>query len=132
MQAYKSFLLVLLLGGGLTFFSSCGMFDSYEGGPDPDPVPQTEILRFELTPDTVATEDTVLIHCVIEDSLDESFKFDWNLEKERRGPEIKWISPNFDASTGQVEIFNRAVTVDNGSVDSIEVDETFEIPVFKK
>lgn len=108
------------------------------GTPDPEPIPQTRVLEIKLTPDTVAVGDTVLIHCVIEDSLDSRFKFYWNLGEERTipvngsftGPRIKWWAKGFEhLDSGEVQTPIRGVRVDNGSQDSITDYKSFEIPV---
>lgn len=112
---------------------------AFSSRPDPEPVPQTEILRFELTPDTVATEDTVLIHCIIEDSLDERFKFMWGLGSDTLavsgftlGPKIRWVAPDLDIPQGEVHTVSGGVTVDNGSEDSVSVGTGFDIPIIKQ
>ncbi|WP_138432015.1 hypothetical protein [Fodinibius saliphilus] len=107
-------------------------------GPDPEPIPQTEILEIRLTPDTAAVGDTVLIHCVIEDSLDERFKFYWSLDEERlipingtiTGPKIRWKASGFEyLEAGEVTIVGGDVRVDNGSEDSVAVTKLIDIPV---
>lgn len=127
-----------MTAGVALLLGSCGL-GSYEGRPDDDPVPQTEILRFELTPDTVATEDTVLIHCVIEDSLDERFEYRWKLGSDTLavngtilGPRIRWIAPDLNISQGEVQESSAGIIIDNGSRDSAIVEGSFQIPVIKK
>ena len=61
-------------------------------GPDPDPVPQTQVLAINLYPDTVAVGDTVLIDCIIKDSLDKSFKFYWDLSSPIEVDRLRRIS----------------------------------------
>lgn len=118
--------------------SSCHIFDSYEGRPDDDPVPQTKILRFELTPDTVLVNDTLLVHCVIEDSLDTSFEFNWKIRLGEVVPingsitndKIKWVASGFDyLDSGEVANISTGVIIDNGSEDSSFVHGTFNIIV---
>lgn len=108
------------------------------GTPDPEPVPQTEILEIRLTPDTVAVGDTVLIHCLIKDSLDTRFNFFWNLDKERTvsvngkidGPRIKWWAKGFEyLELGEVQSLTTSVRVDNNSEDSVSVTEVFQIDI---
>lgn len=108
-------------------------------GPDTYYPPQTRIVRIDLTPDTVATKDTVLIHCVIEDSTDTRFKYYWRLGKGTlpvngtlNGPYIKWIATDFNIPTGSTFVTSAGVAVDDGSSDSLGVTKSFDIPVIKK
>ena len=66
---------------GLTLFTCVGPEEPYEYDP-----PATEILRIELTPDTLIMGDTLLIRCVVKDSLDPALLFSWNLANERIVP----------------------------------------------
>lgn len=103
-----------------------GGCDGWPGGsPDPDPPPQTEILAIRMDPDTVAAGDTMLIHCVIRDSLDDRFTFMWVLARAGTmlpvdgtltGPKIRWVAPE-DVRPG-ISRFSGGVNVDNGSTDS--------------
>ncbi len=112
------------------------------GGESPETYypPQTRIVRIDLTPDTVATKDTVLIHCVIEDSTDTQFKYSWGLGKDTlavngtvNGPYIKYIAPSLGSQPkGTVIIISGGINIDNGSVDSLEVGGVINIPVLVK
>ena len=55
---------------------------------DDEPVypPATKILRFEQFPDTLIEGDTLLIRCIVEDSLDTNLRFNWALSDERKLP----------------------------------------------
>ena len=66
---------------GLTLFTCVGPEEPFEYDP-----PATEILRIELTPDTLIMGDTLLIRCVVKDSLDPALLFSWNLANERIVP----------------------------------------------
>jgi hypothetical protein len=107
------------------------------GTPDPEPIPQTRILEIRLTPDTVAVGDTVLIHCVIEDSLDSRFEFYWGFPQDDQipvnrtifGDKIKWKAKSTSDDSGKVVSASTTVRVDNGSEDSTFVIGSFEIPV---
>ena len=66
---------------GLTLFTCVGPEEPYEYDP-----PATEILRIELTPDTLIMGDTLFIRCVVKDSLDPAILFSWGLASERIVP----------------------------------------------
>ncbi len=119
---------------------ACNLNFGGEGGKETYNYPQTRILRIDLTPDTVATGDTVLIHCVIKDSLDLRFKYYWGLGKDTlavngtvTGPYIKFITPTFNTEPKDTVILvGGIVSVDNGGTDSLGVGAEFNIPVIKK
>lgn len=105
------------------------------GTTDPDPVPQTEVLSISLYPDTVAVGDTVLIHCIIEDSLDARFKFYWGfgspipVNGTINGSKIRFRAKRTSEISGVVEDVSTTVRIDNGSMDSVSVTEVFRIPI---
>ncbi|SMO94182.1 hypothetical protein [Gracilimonas mengyeensis] len=110
-------------------FESCGV-------PDPEPTYdyQTEILEVNVTPDTVVVGDTVLFHCVIEDSLDPSFKFNWISIPEEdlipvngkvNGPKVKWQAEPYAGSPGENVRVRFTVIVDNGDESKDQPTETF-------
>ena len=104
-------------------------------GPDPDPVPQTQVLAINLYPDTVAVGDTVLIDCIIKDSLDKSFKFYWDLSSPIEvdstiyGNRIKWKAKRTSEIPGSVVNVSTGVRIDKGSNNLVQVIELFDIPV---
>ena len=107
--------------------------------PEDEYPPQTRIIRIDLTPDTVATRDTVLIHCVIEDSMDSRFKYYWGFQNDTiavngltTGPYIRWITPDLSIPKDSIFEIMGNVVVDNGRTDSLAVGEEFIIPVIKK
>ncbi len=119
----------------MTLFEACGAGE----GPDTYYPPQTKIVRIDLTPDTVATQDTVLIHCVIEESLDKRFTYTWLLGKDTlavngtvTGPYIRYIAPDLSIHKGSIFVDKGTVAADNGRTDSLAVSKTFDIPVIKK
>jgi hypothetical protein len=101
---------------------------------------QKKILRIDLTPDTVATRDTMLIHCLIEDSTDTRFKYYWGLGAKNiiqvngmiTGAYIKFVAPNFTIPIDSVVIVTGGVAVDDGASDSLSPSASFDIPVIKK
>ncbi|HKJ32495.1 MAG TPA: hypothetical protein VKA34_11740 [Balneolales bacterium] len=117
---------------------SCGVGPG-SGGETEYP-PQTKILRIDLTPDTVATRDTVLIHCVIKDSLDKRFKYYWGMGPDTlavygtvTGPYLKYIAPAFNnRPNGSVVLVSGVITIDNGSSDSTSVSGEIDIPILIK
>ena len=96
---------------------------------------QTTILGFSFSPDTVAVGDTVLIKCIIEDSLDISFKFDWGLEDKIPtdgsidSSVIKWKAKAVSQQTNVVTQLRRSVTVDNSSETQEPVRAYFTIQI---
>ena len=105
------------------------------GTTDPDPIPQTKVLSINLYPDTVAVGDTVLIHCIIEDSLDMRFKFYWGfgspipVNGTIYGSRIKWEAKSTSDIPGEVRNGNTGVRIDNGSADLLPVTELISIPI---
>lgn len=105
------------------------------GTPEPDSIPQTKVLSIELYPDTVAVGDTVLIHCIIEDSLDSRFKFYWGfgspipVNGTINGSKIRFKAKRTSDIPGVVEDVSTVVRVDNDSEDSLSVTEVFRIPI---
>ncbi len=126
MKIFKIILLVL-------FLYSCNLV------PDPETREveeyQTIILGFSFSPDTVAVGDTVLIKCIIEDSLDTSFRFDWGLENKIPingridSSVIKWEAVEMSQQTNIVTQLRRSVTVDNSSETKEPVSESFSIKI---
>ena len=113
--------LVFLIG----WFACCS-------GPDPDQPFQTRILEVRVQPNPVAVGDTVTFTCIIEDSLDERFKFSWNFDRSSDQDTttevnyVKWEAPD------TVAVLNHGVNVDNGALDSLAPSRAFRIEVNKK
>ena len=114
------------------------------GSPPPGPPPplQTRILEIRLEPDTVAAADTVLMHAVIEDSLDTSFRYEWDgvgtshndwrylpVDGRRDGPRVRFIAPEFSNSPGEVVNVVNGVRVDNDEPGTRPQYKTFYVPV---
>ncbi len=105
------------------------------GTTDPDPIPQTKVLSINLYPDTVAVGDTVLIHCIIEDSLDIRFKFYWGfgspipVNGTIHGSKIRYKAKSTSDIPGVVEDVATVVRIDNGSMDSVSITKVFRIPI---
>ncbi len=105
------------------------------GSPDPDPVfdYQTEFVDIIVTPDTVAVGDTILVHAIIEDSLDTRFKFNWTMKKlipvngKIDGPMIKWEAIRYTNNQGEVVRTSFAVEADNGDVTKDAPIRQFDI-----
>lgn len=53
-----------------------GCFD----GVDLSRIPYTEILSVDLTPNPAVRGDTLFLHCVIKDSLEDGFRYRWSFE----------------------------------------------------
>lgn len=126
----KHFPLSIFLISILAILESCGV-------PDPEPTYdyQTEILEVRVIPDTVAVGDTVLFHCIIEDSLDSSFEFNWisipdddliPVNSTIKGPKIRWRAERFFGSDpGEIRRVRFTVIVDNGDESKDPPNETF-------
>jgi len=118
---------------------ACG-FGVGQSGTDTTKPPQTRILRIDMTPDTVVSRDTMLIHCVIQDSLDTRFKFNWLLGTDTLavngtviGSYINYVAPSFNnMKKGTIFIVSGTVGVDNGSSDSNVVIGNINIPILIK
>lgn len=116
-----------------------------DSGGDPIEAKQTTILDVIVEPDTVAPGDTATFTCVIEDSLDERFRFRWAdidngnmLDGKREETEYtityitedkstRWIAPD---SVGHLISFE--VEANNGSKDSVSVYHSFSIRIESK
>lgn len=91
-----------------------GMFDSDDDySPSPPPIYNTEILRVDITPNPVMAGDSVLFTCIITDSLDPAFKFQWlimpsdTLWEETPENIFKIKAPNETGIyDGMVEVYN--------------------------
>ncbi len=70
----KTGILTLLLLLATT--TSC-LPDTWEDPPDPEPTYWTEIIRVDVTPDTVAIGDTLTLKVVFKDSLNANTEFRW-------------------------------------------------------
>lgn len=113
------------------------MTDCGGGAPDPEPTfdYQTKILEVRVIPDTVAVGDTVLFHCIIEDSLDPSFEFKWltipdddliPVDGEINGPKVWWKAEKvFGRDPGEIVKVRFTVLVDNGDESKDPPNKTF-------
>ena len=105
--------------------------------PDPPPPVQTRVVRLTLDPDTVAAEDTVLIHVVIRDSLDTSFRYIWGMPRKSMipvdgrldGPRVRVVAPRTSEVPGRVVPAGTSVYVTNGVQGSRGVTYSFSIPI---
>jgi len=116
---------------------ACGMYN--DGGGDQYHPPQTKILDVKVQPDTVAPGDTARFTCIIKDSTDKRFKFYWYIDQgevlnakmfddkpivyKTKVNNVQWIAPNKSG------FHSFTVLTDNGSKDSVSVDESFVIIV---
>ena len=103
--------------------------------PDPPRPAQTSVVRLTLDPDTVAARDTVLIHVVIEDSLDTRFRYVWTMpntlpvDDETDGSRVRLIAPSVGAAPGEVINVGGGVYITNDVPGSRGVTYAFAIPV---
>lgn len=135
MKTLHSFILVVIVG---MLLYGCNFLPNDTGGDEILP-PQTSILDVRVEPDTVAPGDTASFTCVIEDSTDDRFRFGWLIDDGKvlsaefiggdyseyisNTNSIQWIAP---LSKGD---YLFAVFVNNGSEDSLSVDDGFRIVV---
>ena len=100
---------------------------------------QTKILRVRVQPDTVAPGDTASFTCVIKDSSDKRFKFNWAIDS-GRVLGAAWLSPpinNYISDVNHIrwvaptesKKYFQGVNVFDGSKDSSSVDAVFSIVV---
>mgnify|MGYP007116954420 CR=1 FL=1 len=82
MKAPSIFLLTITVIISITL-TSCLDFSNFWGDDDEiDTSPpdfNTEILRVEIEPNPVVAGESVLFTCIIKDSLDPAFKFQWHV-----------------------------------------------------
>lgn len=92
-----------------------GMFDSDEDNYPPSPPIEnnTEILRVDIEPNPVVVGDSVQFTCIIKDSLDPAFKFQWHIMpsdthwEETQENIFKVKAPNETGTyDGMVEVYN--------------------------
>jgi hypothetical protein len=138
---HTSFLLLLVVFFAALFLHGCWFSNSgaVGGGGDRVKPPQTKILKVLVQPDTIAPGDTARFICIIKDSTDKRFKFEWHVDKGKvLGAEfidtdysayvsetnsIKWIAPDSEG------YYHFAVFVNNGAKDSLSVQDGFFIKV---
>lgn len=101
--------------------AACGCDLNIPGGANPGDdmdIGQTQILRIEVDPDTVAVGDTARFTCIIADSTDERFKFSWSFSggppngAVTDGPTVLWEAPS------EPGMYRHSVTANNGTRDS--------------
>jgi len=120
-----------ILSKSLTAFLLAVLFlgVSCTTSPEIQPPSQTRILRVEVEPNPVMVGDTATFTCIIEDSLDERFRFAWNFGFNSAKDTVteknwaKWKAPD------TVRTFNHTVNVSNGSQDSLPASRSFNISV---
>jgi len=109
--------------------------------------PATKIVRIEQFPDTLIEGDTLFIRCIVEDSLDNNLRFNWQLGDERKlsvngridSSVIRWNVGNFDFFGNKPDSVSIASTrggVIVRKIDSVnqfsEVDFGFNIYIKRK
>lgn len=103
--------------------------DTYKHEPEETPEMQTEILAVFVEKDTINYPDSTKITCMIEDSTDHSFEFEWGFE----GPgdtvtKVNYVYWQAPKDTG---MYKHIVLVDNGNISKISPTETFRVYVKK-
>ncbi|MEL6616649.1 MAG: hypothetical protein AAFQ43_12980 [Bacteroidota bacterium] len=126
----------------LPLFATVGLLVACDTGitttpPGPGPAPQTRVIGVRLDPDTVAALDTVLIHVLIEDSLDTRFRYLWGFDRSfvlpvdgrLDGPRIRFIAPRTSTTPGRVANTVTSVTITNDVPGTRPVRHSFSIPI---
>lgn len=123
--------LLPLLAAGLTaapLLSGCEF-----GTGQPDPL-ATEILRVEVEPNPVAVVDTAVFTCVVRDSLNPDFQYQWELED---GPipypatdtnQYRWKAPSDTGTYTHLVEVSRPEVDDPGAAYT-PVSKSFEVKV---
>ena len=105
--------------------------DGLPGGSNPrDEVPpsQTEILRVEAAPDTVAVGDTARFTCVIADSTDGRFRFHWSFSTGKPAGAVTEEHTVLWEAPGEPGTYTATVKARNGT-DGTPPSKQFEITV---
>lgn len=127
--------LLLPLFVTIGLLAACDVGPPYSPPPGPGPAPQTRVVGVRLSPDTVAALDTVLIHVLIEDSLDTRFRFLWGMpntlpvDGRLDGLRIRHIAPRTSTTPGLVSPAGSSVIITNDVPGSSAVTHSFSIPV---
>ena len=114
----------------LTALLLVGLLHGCSTAPDPEPPLQTLILGVTVDPNPVAIGDTATFTCIIEDSLDKRFKFEWGIEGDESLRDtvtekniFKWLAPD------NPKEYLHTVHANNGSQDSVAPGRSFTITV---
>ena len=121
----------------VVLLAACDVGTPFSPPPGPPPPAQTRVVRLTLDPDTVAVGDTTLIHVVIEDSLDASFRYDWGIREELLlpvegrfdGPRIQFVAPRTSQDPGRVVPAISSVRITNDVPGTRGVTYSFAIPI---
>ncbi|OZC04430.1 hypothetical protein [Rubricoccus marinus] len=128
----KLFAAVLFLAAALV---ACDIGPPATAPPSTGGGPQTRVVRLTLDPDTVAVGDTTLIHVVITDSLDTSFRYLWGMpytlpvEGRSDGPKVRFIAPRTSDVPGRVSSAGASVRITNDAPGTRSVVYSFSIPI---
>ena len=110
----------------LTVLAGAGC-DSFTSEPPDPPLRQTEILEVRVEPHPVAVGDTATFTVIIEDSLDASFRFTWDLEGqdliETEENTLQWIA---DVDPGE---YTAVIMADNGDLEKYPTNKGFLVNV---
>lgn len=103
--------------------------------PEPPPPPLTRVVALRFDPDTVAVADTMLIHVVVEDSLNDGLTYDWQMgpiipvDGRTNGPRIGWIAQPTGGQPGEVKTVVGSVLIRSDVPGSRILSYVFSIPV---
>jgi hypothetical protein len=128
MDMFKKIITSYLLLTGILFISQCST------APDPSPPLQTRILQVKVEPNPVTMGDTATFTCIIADSLDERFRFEWGIAGDGSlkdtvtlKNQFKWEAPN------EIKEYLHTVNVNNGTEpDSIPTSKSFTVNVIEE
>ena len=134
----KRLLALALVGGYFAAFAGCDSIGPPPLVPPGPPSPaQTRVVRLTLDPDTVLARDTVLVHVVIEDSLDTRFRYLWGMDRASLlpvdgridGPRVRHIAPRTSDEAGRVVNAGSSVIITNEVPGTRAVTYSFSIPI---
>jgi len=93
------------------------------------PIPLTEILAIEYNPEHIVVGDSVRFKCVIRDSLDESYHFDWRFTTDsfllRKVSDDPYITVLFDSAG----VYQVRIVADNSQFNNLGVVKNLTITV---
>ena len=115
--------------------SGCDLGQPYSPPPEPLPPPLTRVVALRFDPDTVAVGDTMEIHIVVEDSLNDGLTYDWTIgpilpvDGHLNGPQIRWIAQPIGGQPGEVMNGLGGVHIRSDVPGSRILSYNFSIPV---
>ena len=85
----------------------------------------------KVEPNPVAVGDTATFTCIIEDSLDKSFQYNWIFAGNSFEDTTTSTNKVYWIAQGNSDSYDNHVEVDNGSIDSVAPGKAFIIDVIQ-